>query len=215
VFYHYPRHAPGILGGRWSDRWRRRVAETGSPRYPDSAIMRAHGWLLLAGLCASAGCSRPPGPPTFDCYVPPDSRVCPPSPSYKAIRECLMQGHCTGVEGCHGGDMASNFHLDYNGPYGMVGTPVYETSHEDAAPPDGGFPMYVRVVPGHPEESYLVWKLIDDPRIIGAQMPKGAFKDGGFCPATNQVDMGGGCVGISPAWLDAIETWIADGAPNN
>ena len=51
----------------------------------------------------------------------------------------------------------------------------------------------VRVARGLPDESYLVWKIEGNPDIVGVQMPFGG-------PMLPQGE------------IDAIRTWIANGA---
>lgn len=144
--------------------------------------------LLLHG-CGSTGGSTSPRE-----VRSVDARPCLPAPHFSTIHQCLFERTCLGVEGCHGCQI-SHFGLAYDGALGLVDTPVWETAHEDAAPADGGM-AYVRVVPGHPEESYLLWKLTGDPRIIGRRMPFGESP-------------------ISSDWIAAITRWIQNGAPND
>ena len=53
---------------------------------------------------------------------------------------------------------------------------------------------YKRVTPGNPDDSYLIMKLEDDPRIDGKQMPRNGP------PYLTQVT------------IDVIRQWITDGA---
>ena len=57
-------------------------------------------------------------------------------------------------------------------------------------------PALPRVLPGNPDSSYVVWKIEGDLRISGLRMPRGR-------PALSQSD------------IDAIRTWITDGAEDN
>lgn len=54
----------------------------------------------------------------------------------------------------------------------------------------------LRIDPGNPDDSYLVWKIEGRPEIAGAQMPRGR-------PPLAQEQ------------ITAIREWIADGAPDN
>ena len=61
----------------------------------------------------------------------------------------------------------------------------------------GARPGAVRVIPGDPDNSYLVKKLDDSRDITGVRMPRG---EGPF---------------LTPGQLLVIRRWIAQGAPNN
>jgi hypothetical protein len=60
------------------------------------------------------------------------------------------------------------------------------------------------ILPGDPDESYLVQKILDAPGIAGVLMPQG-------CPA-NPLQ-GAQC--LAPDEIDAIQTWVLACAPNN
>lgn len=51
-----------------------------------------------------------------------------------------------------------------------------------------------RIEPGHAERSYLVWKILGDPHIVGARMPYGEEP-------------------LDPSEVDVVVRWIRSGAP--
>lgn len=63
--------------------------------------------------------------------------------------------------------------------------------------PSNGKPGAVRVIPGDPENSYLIHKLEGNPDIAGQRMPRG---NGPF---------------LTSGQILVIKRWIAIGAPNN
>ena len=54
----------------------------------------------------------------------------------------------------------------------------------------------LRIAPGDPDNSYLVWKIEGRPEIAGAQMPRGRAP-------------------LPQEQIDVIRQWIADGAQDN
>ena len=63
--------------------------------------------------------------------------------------------------------------------------------------PSSGKPGAVRVIPGDPENSYLIHKLEGRSDIVGVRMPRG---NGPF---------------LTQGQIQILERWIAIGAPNN
>ena len=94
-----------------------------------------------------------------------------------AVRSCSGQPEAL----CHSGG-AGNLHLNLFGDAGdVIGVRSFER------------PDLFRVAPGDPDQSYLAWKVADDPRIDGGRMPLGATFD--------------------PRWPALVHAWIEAGAP--
>ena len=102
-------------------------------------------------------------------------------PNFSEIQANIIEPNCA-TTGCHLGVAApQGLRLDSASSYGMlVGVPSNES------------PSILRVVPGDPDNSYLVQKL-EGSASVGAQMPLGA-------PAVDSVS------------IDVIRQWISDGA---
>jgi hypothetical protein len=62
--------------------------------------------------------------------------------------------------------------------------------------PSSGKPGAIRVIPGDPENSYLIHKLEGRPGIVGTQMPRGDVR-------------------LSAGQILVIKRWIERGAPND
>lgn len=106
-----------------------------------------------------------------------------PPPTFSSIRTQIFEIWCVA---CHSGvGRAGDLRLDANAAYDEL---VNARSV--------GKPGAVRVIPGDPNDSYLIHKLEGRSDIIGGRMPMG----GPFLPQTD---------------IDMIRTWIAQGAPNN
>lgn len=106
----------------------------------------------------------------------------PLSANLQSIQDNVFTPICTR---CHiGASAPEGLRLDAADSYSLlVGVPSAEV------------PSLLRVMPGNPDESYLVLKLQGSPGIVGGQMPLG----GPYLPA---------------ATIDAIRQWITDGAAN-
>jgi hypothetical protein len=106
----------------------------------------------------------------------------PLSADLQSIQDNVFTPICTR---CHiGASAPEGLRLDAADSYSLlVGVPSAEV------------PSLLRVMPGDPDESYLVLKLQGSPGIVGGQMPLG----GPYLPQ---------------ATIDAIRQWITDGAAN-
>jgi hypothetical protein len=101
----------------------------------------------------------------------------------QSIQDNVFTPICTR---CHiGASAPEGLRLDAADSYSLlVGVPSAEV------------PSLLRVMPGDPDESYLILKLQGSAGIVGGQMPLG----GPYLPQ---------------ATIDAIRQWITDGAPNS
>jgi hypothetical protein len=101
----------------------------------------------------------------------------------QSIQDNVFTPICTR---CHiGASAPEGLRLDAADSYNLlVGVPSAEV------------PSLLRVMPGDPDESYLVLKLQGSAGIVGGQMPLG----GPYLPQST---------------IDAIRQWITDGAPNS
>lgn len=85
-------------------------------------------------------------------------------------------------------------HQGASAPLGVVLSPdAYQALVREARVSQEIPSMYL-VEPGDPESSYLVWKIEGRPGIVGEQMPLGQSR-------------------LPQETIEAIKTWIADGAP--
>jgi hypothetical protein len=105
------------------------------------------------------------------------------SAELQSIQDNVFTPICTH---CHiGASAPEGLRLDAADSYSLlVGVPSAEV------------PSLLRVMPGDPDESYLILKLQGSAGIVGGQMPLG----GPYLPQ---------------ATIDAIRQWITDGAPNS
>lgn len=109
----------------------------------------------------------------------------------------MLAAHC-GSAACHGGDRPA-MGLDLSSPEGIVrtssGVPSTEWPSPSGAVERGefGWAGFVRVSPGEPAESYLVYKLLGDGPVRGAAMPRGA-------------------AALTSEQIRVVSAWIAAGA---
>lgn len=109
----------------------------------------------------------------------------------------LLVANC-GSPACHGGEHPS-MGLDLSSAEGIVRSAVGVASVEWPSPSGSvdrgelGWAGFVRISPGEPAESYLVYKLLGDGPVRGAPMPRGAQ------PLTNSE-------------IRVVSAWIAAGA---
>lgn len=106
-------------------------------------------------------------------------------PTFSSIRTQVFQVWCVACHSGVGRVPDGGFRLDANVAYGEL---VNAQSSDKAAA--------VRVVPGNPNDSYLIQKLEGRSDIVGGRMPLGG-------PFLSQAD------------IDVIRAWIAQGAQNN
>ena len=109
----------------------------------------------------------------------------PVSPTLSSIQSSVFSQSCAFV-GCHGGDTPAQ---------GLELAPGAAFENLVGAP-SSEQPSFLRVKPGDAGDSYLFMKLVGDRRIDGERMP-----------------FGGDPLDITQ--LDAIMTWIENGAPND
>ena len=107
------------------------------------------------------------------------------SATLSSLQSTVFSQRCAFV-GCHAGDFPAE------------GLDLSEGAALDhiVGVPSSEQPAFLRVKPGDAADSYLFMKLVDDPRIDGERMPLGD-------------------VPLDVTQLDAIMTWIENGAPNN
>ena len=137
---------------------------------------------LLSLLCVMllVGCEHDdpvgPGPGMPD----PD-----PMPTLSSIQENIFDTSCA-LSGCHAGaNPQQGMNLSAGEAFGnIVGVPSQER------------PGLLRVVPGNPDDSYLVHKIEGRSDIVGQRMPLGGSP-------------------LSSDQINLIRTWIANGAENN
>jgi len=134
----------------------------------------ALGALLLA--MAIGACSKTPTTPT------PVSTA----PTLSAIQAQIFDPACTS---CHT-DVGRT-------PFGGLNLKAGSAFAALVNVPSTGKPGAIRVIPGNPNDSYLVQKLEGAPGIVGARMPRT------------------GPPHLSDAQVKMIRDWIAAGAPNS
>jgi hypothetical protein len=119
-----------------------------------------------------------------------------------------------GCADCHAGKRDSPFELSLGSPAGLRKTAIGHVAHEAstwaipgsavADPPRFGTGMAV-LDPGNPSSSYLIYKLLENPRNFG---------DGGDCTTTHLVPLPpGACPVASPAERDRLAAWFVEGDP--
>ena len=151
-------------------------------------------WLIALALAplAVASCRRRVETPT-----PPPAHVAPAPVSFHAAIEPVLARHCASAEGCHGEHPTHSVSLDLRAGHAyqaLVSTP--------AKIRDGA----LRVVPGGPERSFLMDKLLgtlteDEGKAMPLDPDTGAPLQASTLPA--------GFVETT------LTEWIARGAPNN
>jgi hypothetical protein len=106
-----------------------------------------------------------------------------PAPTLETIQAEVFNASCA-VSGCHrGSDAPLGLDLSAgNARDNLVNVPSAE------------MPDLLRVQPGAPNSSYLVWKIEGRPDIVGERMPRGRPP-------------------LSEEQIQLIREWIADGAP--
>jgi hypothetical protein len=159
--------------------------------------------MRLVIVCACIGCSTPPaivdGGGDAACIVCfSDSGTLPPWQDTDAAlgvrARALFEQSCTrdGESSCHFNKEANlDFILEagVNDPvYGIINIPSTEE------------PSVMRVVPFHPESSYLYWKVTGDPRILDGSTPM---------PAVVAFTSGM----VDPEIVALVGPWIEAGAP--
>lgn len=114
-------------------------------------------------------------------------------PTFSAIQRDILSAAdesgrvaCTSCHNAQGARFAANLNLEGNTAHAQL-VNVAST----------GKPGAVRVIPGDPDNSYLVHKLEGAPGIVGQRMPR---NNGPF---------------LTPGQILIIRTWISRGAPNN
>lgn len=150
-----------------------------------SDLRRASSGLLsgvaLLGLCLAgcgSGVSLPIG--QGDPSKPPPPVV----PSFATEIEPVLNNTC-GLSGCHAAPFPNlGLILKTGEAYGLL-----------VNTPSGEVPSLMRVLPGDPDNSYIVQKL-EGTAAKGAQMPRGGPP-------------------MSPEFIATVRQWIAAGAPNN
>lgn len=105
--------------------------------------------------------------------------------TFSDIQTSILDRHCA-IPSCHVGAGAPwGLDLSEGEAYGNL-----------VSVASGQMPALLRVKPGDPDSSYVVWKVEGDPRISGLQMPRGRDP-------------------LADAEMEAIRNWIADGAEDN
>ena len=137
-----------------------------------------------------------------------DSGPAPVDPTFAVIQRRILTPSC-GLMSCHGSAVAPAGHLlirDGESYAQLVGVRAYtrfecmDGGIPDGCDPDAG-PHLIRVVPGSPDDSFMMQKLeMDD-------MHLGVMCRGREMPRTGQR--------LGQIYRDAIREWIAQGAQNN
>jgi hypothetical protein len=144
---------------------------------------------VLAGCAGEGGSGGGQTPPKRPACTPPQT----PSVFYASNIQPIWNKGCV-VTGCHLGPTAVN-QLDLSAAQSYrqtVNQPVLQA------------PGSKRIVPGKPDQSYVLLKIINDPSKTGDIMPPG-------CPGQAQ----GGAQCLTPDEVQAIRTWITECAVNN
>ena len=137
---------------------------------------------IVAGACGSSSNSSPTTPtPTPD----PGAGGGSSTPTFSQIQSQILTPYCTVCHSDSGG-RADDLILSAGSAYGnLVNVPSNEKSGA------------IRVIPGDPDNSYLIQKLQGTPGIIGLRMPRN------------------GPPYLTDAQILLVRQWIAAGAPNN
>ena len=159
------------------------------------------------------------------CSTLPNPTQTTVQPKLSSIQAAIFTPSCA-VSGCHDATTQSgNLVLTASVAYAnLVGVPVYEVSPlkagdggyvplgggkvqeslcEDATTVDTGIPL--RVDPGNPGESYLIWKL------TAKTSDGGAIEQDTYCSQMPKINM----ETLTTAQISAIQTWIQNGAAND
>ncbi|RMG61909.1 MAG: hypothetical protein D6715_12790, partial [Calditrichaeota bacterium] len=104
---------------------------------------------------------------------------------FSTIQESVFNLNCA-LSGCHLGSSAP-FGLDLS---------AGKAYNNLVNVPSGELPQLLRVAPGKPDSSYLVWKIEGRAGIQGQRMPRGRDP-------------------LPPEAIALIRRWIDAGAPNN
>ena len=115
------------------------------------------------------------------------------TPTFSAIQRDIFNANdstgraaCTSCHNAQNARFAGNLNLADGSAYGQVVNVL-----------SSGKPGAVRVIPGDPENSYLIHKIEGRPGIVGERMPR---TNGPF---------------LTPGQILIIRTWIQRGAENN
>lgn len=121
--------------------------------------------------------------PTFEEPLPRFVQI---EPTLKSIEDSLFQTTCT-TSMCHNSTTrAAQLNLSRNTSYtNLVNVPSLQDS------------SILRVYPGKPDSSYLIWKIKGDPDMKGRLMP--------ICASDVQC--------LDTRVIEVIREWIANGAP--
>lgn len=144
----------------------------------DSPTLRLRGWIpfLLAVAMVCAGCAGDGPPPTSAT-----------GSSFDVVQREIFQMRCLDA-GCHNStDQAEGLNLESGFSYGAL---INVVPRNVAARSAG----LLRVVPGVPEGSFLLFKLLGPPSQFGTRMPQGK-------PALSAAD------------IQLVRAWIEEGAP--
>ena len=120
-----------------------------------------------------------------DGVLPTEGGGVPSGPTLASLQSSIFTPRCA-VDGCHAGtDPQQGLDLSGGESFAhLVGVPSTELAEFD------------RVSPGSSADSYVLMKLLGDPRIAGSQMPL-------IGPA------------LEPVEIDALRRWIDAGAKND
>ena len=135
--------------------------------------------VAVAGAAMTAGCGSSSSPTT---------PTTPSGPTFsQQIQAQILTPACVS---CHTDNGRT--------PAGGLNLKDTSTSHSQLVnAPSTGKSGAIRVIPGNPNGSYLIQKLIGAPDIVGSRMPRN------------------GPPFLSDAHVDLIRQWIQNGAPNN
>lgn len=120
-----------------------------------------------------------------DGVLPTGGGDVPDGPTLSSLQTSILTPRCA-VDGCHAGtEPQQGLELSDGRSFAhLVSVPSTE------------LPQYARVLPGNSADSYVVMKLLGDPRIAGSPMP-----------LTGPP--------LSVAEIDALRQWVDAGAKND
>ena len=147
--------------------------------------MTKRAMLIAAVVFAAAGCDE-----KLSEFAGPTPNL---TPTFSAIQRDIFsapdstgRAACTGCHNAQNARFAANLNLADSSAYAQL---VNAASSNKAGA--------VRVIPGNPEDSYLIHKIEGRPGIVGQRMPRTA---GPF---------------LTPNQVTIIRRWIQEGAQNN
>jgi|GEM_PF-946657 len=191
-------------------------------------VVGSVGSLVFAGACSSGG-----GGATSDggttsssgssgggsdggdagtCPYTPDADLTTPMVSFASQIKPVFAASC-GIAGgtCHGNPQNSMMGLFLGSPDG--GTDPATIVNGIVDKPTTEEPQMDIVKAGDPDHSYLVHKMIGDQGMFDSECAKSNTSLNPPCGLS--MPWGNGCIDMTPATIDTVRRWIAQGAKNN